>query len=41
MKRMKHSITAAASADDSKLLQMMDQLKDDFDYVLVFSQSTV
>ena len=34
MKRMKHSITAAASADDSKLLQMMDQIKDDFDYVL-------
>lgn len=32
MKRMK-SITAA-SADDSELILMLDQLKDDFDYVL-------
>lgn len=33
MKRLK-KVTAAASADDSKLLQMFDQLKDDFDYIL-------
>lgn len=33
MKRIRRPITAAAE-DDSKLVMMMDQLKDDFDYVL-------